>query len=422
MWYTAADLLRGLDGVSYHETSEGTMLGKNPPPVGAVKAKIAEYVRAADLLVKEGRHEDAVIQLEKALQLDPMNYFARSFLERLRVQMERRPKKALEQSAQNTEADERKIEQIATLLRSANKLIAEEDYERALQQVVKVYAIDPKNFFARGYSDRINQLMKEEKKGSGPVPATEVVASRTVPMGQAAPEAPWKEGERASLAMYREMLKEMWFDGKITEEEAKHLQNARSVFGITDQEHAQLEKEVQIDAYVEALRIAWRDGVVSRNEVQVLKLMREKFNITLEEHVSAEARILWAKNTTQGKCSILLVDDEPTFLMTQARLLKRHGYEVLTAENAEEALKLLQKTVPSIIVADLLLGEGLMTGLEFYQKVRENPRLSNIPYLLVSGISDDFVVRAGMRLGVDNFIRKPFDFGMLLAIVEGKLK
>ena len=183
-----------------------------------------------------------------------------------------------------------------------------------------------------------------------------------------------------------------------------------------------MQKEVQIDAYVEALRIAWRDGVVSRNEDQVLKLMRDKFSITLEEHVSAEARILWAKNTHQEKCSILLVDDEPTFLMTQAKLLKRHGYEVLTAENAEEALKLLQETVPSIIIADLLLGEGLMTGLEFYQKVRENPRLSNIPYLLVSGISDDFVVRAGMRLGVDNFIRKPFDFGMLLAIVEGKLK
>jgi CheY-like chemotaxis protein len=398
------------------------MLGKNPPSAGPLKAKIAENIRDADLLVKEGRFDDAVIRLERALQLDPQNYFARSFLERLRVQMERRPRKISEQGVQSTEADEGKIEQIATLLRSAGKLITEKDYAHALQQVVKVYAIDPKNFFARGYADRIDQLMNEEKKSPGRVPPTEGTASRAVPAAAAAQEAAWKEGERASLAMYREMLKEMWFDGKITEEETKHLQNARSVFGITDQEHAQLQKEVQIDAYVEALRIAWRDGVVSRNEDEVLKLMRDKFNITLEEHVSAEARILWAKNTPQGKCSILFVDDEPTFLMTQARLLKKHGYEVVTAENAEEALKLLQETIPSIIIADLLMGEGLMTGIEFYQKVRENPRLSNIPYLIVSGISDDFVVRAGMRLGVDNFIRKPFDFGTLLAIVEGKLK
>ena len=398
------------------------MLGKNPPPAGPMKAKIAEYIRAADLLVKEGRHDDAVVQLEKALQLDPKNYFARSFMERLRMQMQRRREVVPERRVQSAEADEGEIEQIAALLRSANKLIAERDYTSALQQVEKVYAIDPKNFFARGYSDRINQLMKEEKKTSDPVSTTEEAVSRTTPAGQAAPEAPWKEGERASLAMYREMLKEMWFDGKITEEETKHLQKARGVFGITDQEHEQLQKEVQIDAYGEALRIAWRDSVLTRNEDQVLKLMRDKFNITLEEHVSAEARILWAKNKPQGKCSILFVDDEPTFLMTQARLLTKHGYEVVTAPNAEEALKLLEETVPSIIIADLLMGEGLMTGLEFYQKVRENPRLSNIPYLLVSGISDDFVVRAGMRLGVDNFIRKPFDFGLLLAIVEGRLK
>lgn len=63
-----------------------------------------------------------------------------------------------------------------------------------------------------------------------------------------------------------------------------------------------------------------------------------------------------------------------------------------------------------------------MTGLEFYQKVRENPRLKSIPFLLMSGISDEFVVRAGMRLGVDNFIQKPFDLELLLATIEGKLK
>ena len=371
--------------------------------------------------MKEGKHESAVIQLEKALQLDPKNYFTRSFLERLRVQMERRPQKAAEKREQSAEADERKIAQIATLLRLASKLITEKNYAGALQQVEKVYAIDPKNFFARGYSDRINQLMKEEKS-AGPVTAPEVATSQSVPARQAPPEPVWKKGERASLVMYREMLKEMWFDGKITEEEARHLRNARSAFGISEQDHEQLQKEVQIDAYVEALRITWRDGVVSRNEDQVLKLMRDKFNITFEEHVSAEARILWAKNKPQAKCSILLVDDEPTFRMTQAKLLKRHGYEVLTAENAEEALKLLEGTLPSIIIADLMLGEGLMTGFDLYQKVRENPRLSNIPYLIVSGISDEFVVRAGMRLGVDNFIRKPYNFGNLLAIVEGKLK
>jgi CheY-like chemotaxis protein len=222
--------------------------------------------------------------------------------------------------------------------------------------------------------------------------------------------------------MYRELLKEVWFDGKVNEDESRELKKVRDIFRISDEEHKELEKQVHIDAYIEALRIAWRDGVISQNENDVLQMMRHKFNISMEEHMSAEAKILWAKNTPHAKAAVMLVDDERTFLLSLAAKLRKHGYDVLTAENVELALESLQRSLPAIIVADLLFGEGKMTGLEFYQKVRENPRLKNLPFLLMSGISDEFVVRAGMRLGVDNFIQKPFDLELLLATIEGKLK
>jgi len=398
------------------------MLGKNPPQANPTKDKIAQHLRAADILVKEGKHDDAVFQLENALQLDPKNYFARSFLERLRVQIAGRQKKETERGERNSASDDQKIEQIAMLLRAADQFIAAKNYKLALQQVANVYALDPQNYYAQGYSDRIDQLMEEEKTKSAPAPAAKPAGAPAPPAPRATPTARWKDGERASVAMYRELLKEMWFDGKITEAEAKELQKIRSMFTITDEEHTQIEKEVHIDAYVEALRIAWRDGVVSQNENEVLKLMREKYTISVEDHISAEARILWAKNTPQGKRSIMLVDDEPTLLLSLAARLKKHGYDILSAQSAEEGLELLQQAVPSIIVSDLLLGEGKLTGLEFYQKIRENPRLNNVPFLLMSGISDDFVVRAGIRMGVDNFIQKPFDLELLLATIEGKLK
>ena len=232
----------------------------------------------------------------------------------------------------------------------------------------------------------------------------------------------WKPGERACVAMYRELLKEMWFDGKVSEVEVRELKKVRDLFKITDLEHKELEKQIQIDAYVEALRIAWKDGVISQNENEVLQLMREKFNITMEEHMSAEAKILWAKKTPNAKSTILLTDDEETLLLSLAASLRKHGYDVMTAESVEKSLEVLERSIPSIIVSDLLFGEGQQTGIEFYQQVRNDPRLNSVPFLLMSGISDEFVVRAGMRLGVDNFIQKPFDLELLLATIDGKLK
>jgi CheY-like chemotaxis protein len=394
------------------------MISKKEALPGTTKERIARYLRVADYMVKEGKLEEAVIQIEKALQLDPKNYYARSFLERLRSQMEKIQQRRVENGEAKSINEEQKLEQISLLLRAADQFIAAKNYKLALQQVAKVYAIDPQNYYAQAYSDRIDQLIAQEKK------------TITLPPSMKAPTPPapalsrfeWKAGERASVAMYRELLKEVWFDGKVNDDEAKELKKVRDIFKITDADHKELEKQVHIDAYVEALRIAWRDGVISQNENDVLQMMRHKFNISMEEHMSAEAKILWAKNTPHAKAAVMIVDDERSFLLSLAAKLRKHGYDVLTAESAELALELLQRSLPAIIVADLLYGEGKMTGLEFYQKVRENPRLKSTPFLLMSGISDEFVVRAGMRLGVDNFIQKPFDLELLLATIEGKLK
>lgn len=319
--------------------------------------------------------------------------------------------------------EDRKIEQISLLLKTADQLLVAKNYKLACRQVDNVFAIDPHNYYAKTYSERIAKLSEKEPKASAPLPAS---ASKPEPQ-IAQPTQPeieqpqWTPGERASVAMYRELLKEMWFDGKVTAGERKELKKVRDLFKITEEEAHELEKQVQVDAYVEALRIAWRDGAITQNENDVLVMMRDKFTISLEEHLSAEAKILWAKNAPRAK-SILLADDEPTLLLTLATKLRSHGYEVLTAESVEKALELLQQSTPAIIVSDLLFGEAHLTGIEFYQRVRNDARLQNVPFLLMSGISDEFVVQAKMRLGVDSFIQKPFDLELLLATIEGKLK
>ncbi len=408
----------------YHP--EVFMSTKDTSQAESIKERVARHLRAADIMVKESHFSDAVVQIEAALQLDPRNYYARSFLDRARVQMGKSQNKPAEQAdAKESKAakDEQRIDQISMLLRAADQFIAAKRYKLAQQQVEKVFAIDPQNYYAKAYDDRISKLAQTEvKKSADPLPPAPPApqVKRSVPPEPSLDQ--WKPGERASVAMYRELLKEMWFDGTVTNEESQELKKVRDLFRISDEEHKELEKQIQIDAYVEALRIAWKDGVISQGGNDVLQLMREKFNITMEEHMSAEAKILWAKSTPNAKFTILLADDEETLLLSLAAKLRQHGYDVMTAISVENALELLQKTIPSIIVSDLLFGEGQLTGLEFYQQVRENKGLNDTPFLLMSGISDEFVVRAGMRLGVDNFLEKPFDLELLLATIEGKLK
>jgi CheY-like chemotaxis protein len=400
------------------------MPSKKESQVDSIKERVARHLRAADIMVREGAFKDAITQIETALQLDPKNYYARSFLDRARAQMEKLSKEAVEKNESpesKATASDRKIEQISLLLRAADQFIAGKNYKLAQQQIEKVFAVDPQNYYAKAYTERVNKLVDTGKKGAPPSSSqkTAGVAAKAVPADLPTPQ--WVPGERASLAMYRELLREMWFDGRVKEEETHELRRVREIFKITDEEHKELEKQIQVDAYVEALRIAWKDGVISQNENDVLQLMRQKFSISMEEHMSAEAKILWAKSAPNAKSTILLVDDEETLLLSLAANLRKHGYDVVTAETVERALELLEQSIPSIIVADLLFGEGL-TGIEFYQRVREDSRLNNVPFLLMSGISDEFVVRAGMRMGVDNFIQKPFDLELLLATIEGKLR
>lgn len=136
------------------------MISKKEPQSGPVKERIARFLRVADYMVKEGKYEEAVIQIEKALQLDPKNYYARSFLERIRAHMDKLQQKATEDGKSKQLNEEQKLEQISLLLRAADQFIAAKNFKLALQQVAKVYAIDPQNYYTQAYPTALISLLR----------------------------------------------------------------------------------------------------------------------------------------------------------------------------------------------------------------------------------------------------------------------
>ncbi len=445
---------------------------RNPVAAPLTKEGIYRHLRIADEHFLAGRYDEALIETERILQNDPDNYQGRSMLDRIRTMQKRA--ETVTQARANTQALtlETKISLISQYLREADKFIQLQQYQRALEQVAKVFGLDPTNHFAQAYSQSIEMLMK---KGATPIPApsshpitrtTTTPAPAFAPIAPAPPKVAPVPPARTStppvaapptvapvspartpvpqpqppiqppkpipveastelegrLKMYREILDEMWFDGILTEKEAAELKKIRGLFNISDEEHTRLEKEIKTDAYVQALRIVLHDGAISENEERVLELMRRRYGISMEEHKDAEAKILEARRSPPSRGSILIVDDEKTILLTYSVILRRHGYTVFTAESVEDALLILEKQTPDMILSDVMFPSPAEGGFEFYNQVRNSRRFDGVPFLLMSGISDEYVVRAGMRLGIDGYLPKPFDNELLLATIEGKLK
>ncbi len=116
---------------------------------------------------------------------------------------------------------------------------------------------------------------------------------------------------------------------------------------------------------------------------------------------------------------ILVVEDDLALLEGIRELLELTEYRVLIAANGREALEVLEKQHPDLIVSDIMMPE--MDGYEFHAKVSEQPELSAIPFIFLTARGEKADIRRGKELGADDYITKPFDDEDLLVAVRAKL-
>ena len=123
---------------------------------------------------------------------------------------------------------------------------------------------------------------------------------------------------------------------------------------------------------------------------------------------------------------ILFVDDDRDFLSSQSIYFSSRGYEVLTAEGGEDALKILEKEVPHIIILDLMM-EHFDSGFTLGHKIRKIERMKDVPLVMLSGVASATghrFDREGKGLGewsnLDAFLDKPITGKQLLKVIEEK--
>ena len=113
---------------------------------------------------------------------------------------------------------------------------------------------------------------------------------------------------------------------------------------------------------------------------------------------------------------VLIVDDSPTEMAALTHLLKRHGFEVLGAPNADAGLDLARTRHPDLVLMDVV-----MPGLNGFQATRQlarDPDTSTIPVVMVSTKSQETDRVWAMRQGARGYLTKPIDERLLLQTIR----
>jgi two-component system alkaline phosphatase synthesis response regulator PhoP len=114
---------------------------------------------------------------------------------------------------------------------------------------------------------------------------------------------------------------------------------------------------------------------------------------------------------------ILVVDDEAAVTDLLAYNLRKAGYEVFSAADGREALRLARENKPDLILLDLMIPE--IDGLEVCRELRKT---SGVPVIMVTALGEEIDRVVGLELGADDYITKPFGVRELLARVKAVLR
>lgn len=120
------------------------------------------------------------------------------------------------------------------------------------------------------------------------------------------------------------------------------------------------------------------------------------------------------------KGAILLLEDDKVDLLSLKRAFKEAGMnnELLTAENGEEGLQLLNNSypLPSLILLDINMPK--MTGIEFLKKIKADKRYNFIPVIILTTSNNDAERNEAFRLGIAGYMLKPVEYSKSLEIIK----
>lgn len=147
-----------------------------------------------------------------------------------------------------------------------------------------------------------------------------------------------------------------------------------------------------------------------------MEQMLEKQSVAEAGHNDA---VSIAEQVRLSRPNILVVDDDDFQHKLIRKLLEKKDYHLIFASNGNEALNMMRKAQPDLILMDVMMPD--MDGLETMRIIKSEPKLAKVPVIMITGKSDGQVVGDSMKVGATDFVVKPFDKATLIAKVNRAL-
>jgi DNA-binding response OmpR family regulator/DNA-binding CsgD family transcriptional regulator len=118
--------------------------------------------------------------------------------------------------------------------------------------------------------------------------------------------------------------------------------------------------------------------------------------------------------------TILIIEDNKSLREEVYEALKYEGYEVIQAESGKTGIKYAIMHHPDLIICDIMMPE--MDGYEVLAKLRQHEQAKLIPFIFITALADRSNIRAGMEMGADDYITKPFSIKELTSAITMRLE
>ncbi len=120
--------------------------------------------------------------------------------------------------------------------------------------------------------------------------------------------------------------------------------------------------------------------------------------------------------TTENEKRILVADDDPVILRLIQVNLELEGYQVLTANNGEEAIAAATRETPDLVILDIMMPR--LDGYQTCERLKAEDATKDIPVVFLSAKAQQADIEKGKSYGVQEYLTKPFDPTELLEVVE----
>jgi CheY-like chemotaxis protein len=222
--------------------------------------------------------------------------------------------------------------------------------------------------------------------------------------------------------IYESRVRQAWSEGPLTMEKAQQLMELQEILELGFEEHSELEAAVRLQLYADAIQSAIRGGKLKPNDTKALDELKLRFEITTDEATNVEPLILSAFQRAAVKARIMVADDDEALLAIIVDRLQEQGYSVIGISSLAEAMKQVETTSVDLILSDIQFKGEKGDGFTFFKFVQQKPHLRKTPFILMSSLDEGLFIRTGVQLGVDDYLTKPLDLDLLVAVIEGKLK